>query len=565
METQNMGDGFRTARTVLVVEDESVNQQMLGKILGGSYVCEFANNGKEAIRLLMADARRYSLILLDLHMPEMDGYEVLRSVKKDTVLKRIPVIVLTSEKDAEVMSLQLGAVDFIPKPYDLPEVILARVKRTVELSENRDIISATQSDLLTGLFTREFFLEYVFLHDKSYPYVGKDAIAVNINRFHLINEMRGRDFGDLVLQRVANRLRAYALRQHGIASRTDADTFLMYVPHVVEPDKLIDELVDGISDLLDNPRLRFRMGIYPSVDRALDIPRRFDCAIFACNSIRGDYTKPIAFYDDKMHEQETYNERLVNDVEKALERSEFVVYYQPKFNVKGEKPELTSAEALVRWNHPELGMIRPDIFIPLFEQNGLVHNVDRFVWKKAAMQVKAWRDKYSVTLPVSVNVSRIDLLEPNFLDDITQIAVTSGITPADLLLEITESAYTDDGGDIVTLVKALRDRGFRVEMDDFGCGYSSLNMLTSLPIDVLKLDIGFVRNIHTSERDYGFLELMMDIARFLSVQVVAEGVEHEEQLALLKKAGVDVIQGFYFSKPLPADEFAYFIEQKLAG
>ena len=564
MATQHFGEGLQPSRTVLVVEDEVVNQQLLGKILGDQYICEYANNGKEAIRMLMKDSRRYSLILLDLFMPEMGGFEVLSVLKEDTALKRIPVIVLTSDKDAEVKSLQLGAVDFIPKPYDMPEVIRARVRRTIELSENKDIISATQSDSLTGLFTREFFMEYALLHDKSYPYVGMDAIVLNVNRFHLINEMHGRDFGDKVLQRVANKLRSISRKQHGVACRTGSDTFFLYVPHAVEPEKILDEVIDGISGMLDNPRVRFRMGVYPNVNRMLDMNRRFDCALLACNSIRSDYTKQIAMYDEDMHEKETYAERLINDVEMALKRHEFKVYYQPKFNIKGEDDILSSAEALIRWEHPELGMVRPDVFIPLFEENGLVQNLDRFVWREAAAQIKKWRDKYNITIPVSVNVSRIDMLEPHFVEEITNIVKDNGIAPGDYLLEVTESAYTESAEQIVAIVTELREIGFKVEMDDFGSGYSSLNMLSTLPIDVIKLDMGFIRNIHTSPKDFGMVELMMDIAEFLSVPVIAEGVEHQEQFDLLKKAGVDVIQGFYFSKPLPPEEFEHFIEEKIA-
>ncbi len=558
----NMGEGLALSRTVLVVEDEAVNQQMLGKILGEKYICEYANNGKEAIRMLMEDSRRYSLILLDLFMPEMDGFEVLEVIKEDSALKKIPVIVLTSEKDAEVKSLQLGAVDFIPKPYDLPEVILARVRRTIELSEDRDIISATQSDPLTGLFTREFFMEYALLHDKSYPYVGMDAIVLNINRFHLVNEMHGREFGDKVLQRVANKLRSITRRQHGVACRTDSDTFLVYVPHAVEPEKILDEVIGGVSDILDNPRVRFRMGVYANVNRMLDMNRRFDCALLACNSIRSDYTRQIAFYDEEMHDKETYAERLIGDVERALANHEFIVYYQPKFNIKGEEDVLSSAEALIRWNHPELGMVRPDVFIPLFEENGLVQDLDRFVWREAAAQIRKWRDKYHITIPVSVNVSRIDMLEPNFVEEVSRIVSDNDIRPEDYLLEVTESAYTESADQIIAIVTELRNRGFKVEMDDFGSGYSSLNMLSALPIDVLKLDMGFIRNIHTSPKDFGMVELMMDIAKFLSVPVVAEGVENKEQFDLLKKAGIDVIQGFYFSKPLPPQEFEKFIEEK---
>ncbi len=563
MILHNTGEVPQPTRTVLIVEDEVVNQRLLGKILEGRFNCEYANNGKEAIRLLMADPRRYSLILLDLIMPEMGGFEVLETLRGDKALKNVPVIVLTSDKDAEVKSLQLGAVDFITKPYDLPEVILARVNRTIELSENKDIISATQCDPLTGLFTREFFMEYAALHDRSYPYVGMDAIVMNINRFHLVNEMYGREFGDKVLQRVANKLRGITRQQKGVACRTYSDTFLIYTPHAVKPEKILDEVVASIGDLLDHPRVRFRMGVYPNVNWMLDMNRRFDCALFACNSIRGDYTKQIAFYDEFLREKETFAERLINDMERGLAEREFIVYYQPKFNIKGERESLSSAEALIRWRHGKIGMVRPDVFIPLFEENGLVHKLDRYVWRESARQVREWKDKYGISLPVSVNVSRIDLMEPGFVEEICAIVAENGIGPQDLFLEVTESAYTENAQQIIEVVSVLRARGFKVEMDDFGSGYSSLNMLSSLPVDVIKLDMGFIRNIHTNPKDMRMVELMMEIAAFLSVPVVAEGVEEKEQLDLLKKAGVDVIQGFYFSKPLPPEEFERFIKEKI--
>lgn len=441
-------------------------------------------------------------------------------------------------------------------------MILARVKRSIELSENKDMISATQCDHLTGLFTREFFLEYVFLHDKSYPYVGMDAIVLNINRFHLINEMYGRKFGDKMLQKVANKIRSVTQKQHGVASRVDADTFFVYIPHSVKPLDLLKEVIDGVSDYLDNPGGRFRMGVYANVSATLEVNRRFDRAHFACNSIRGDYAKHIAFYDEFMQEKEAYNERLINDMGRGLANREFTVYYQPKYNIKGDAPALTSAEALVRWNHPDLGVISPENFIPLFESNGLVHALDQFVWRTAAKQIAAWKEKFKTTIPISVNVSRIDLLENDFVGKICTITDDTGIEHADLLLELTESAYTDNANTIIRIVKELREKDFKVEMDDFGSGYSSLNMINSLPLDAIKLDMGFVQNIHTNERDYGMIELMMNLAKFLEVPVIAEGVENKEQFDLLKKAGVDVIQGFYFSKPVLPEEFETFIKEK---
>ncbi len=551
---------LKIVHKVLVVDDEMVNRRILGKILSDEFGVVYAENGRQALELLQSNRELISLVLLDLLMPEMDGYELLGILREDADLKRIPVIVLTSERSAEVNSLQLGAVDFIPKPYDMPEVILARVRRSIELSEDRDLIGAIQYDSLTGLYNREFFMEYTQLHDQYYPDVETDAIVLNINRFHLLNEMHGRSFGDRVLCRLADGLREIAHREHGIAARSGADAFYLYLPHGDAPEKLLEEVASSVRDMIDTGRLR--MGIYPRADRSLEPEHRFDCALLACNSIRNNFNSQITCYDAEMHEKETYSERLINGIDEALAEKQFVVYYQPKFNIKGDKPVLSSAEALIRWQHPELGMVRPGKFIPLFESNGLVQKLDHYVWREVAAQIRRWREQYGITVPVSVNVSRIDLMEPDFVTKMQRIVEEQDLEPQDYYLEVTESAYTETSDQIVDIVNTLRELGFRVEMDDFGSGYSSLNMLSNLPIDVLKLDMKFIRNIHRSPRDLRMVELIMDIARFLDVVVVAEGVEVEEQYRLLKQAGCDVIQGYYFSRPLPPKEFAAFVEEK---
>ena len=550
-------------RWVLIVEDEEVNRQMLSKIVGTRYEVFCAANGREALQFIRLNCQKLSLVLLDLMMPEMNGYELLELLRMDQDLKRIPVIVLTSERDAEVKSLRLGAVDFIPKPYDNPDVIMARVRRSIELSEDSSIIGATQNDSLTGLFNREYFFEYAQVHDTYYPEMPMNALVLNVNRFHLLNEMNGKAFGDDVLLRIAERIRQLVRKEHGIACRVGADIFYIYLPSIVQPIEILDHVAEGLSELLENASSRLRLGVYPVSDLSMEMERRFDCALHACNSIRNSYSSQTAWYDEEMHRKETHAERLISDMDKSLAEGEFKVYYQPKFDIQGEESVLQSAEALIRWQHPELGMVRPDEFIPLFEQNGLVHKLDRYVWHEVGRQIAAWRDAYNIVIPVSVNVSRIDILEKGFVEEIVQIVEENGLVPADYHLEVTESAYTEDKGKIVEIVNDLRERGFKVEMDDFGSGYSSLNMLSSMPIDALKLDMGFIRNIHKNQKDYRMVELMMDIAEFLKVPVIAEGVEQEEQYQLLKQAGCDVIQGYYFAKPVPPEEFEEFIKTRV--
>ncbi len=548
-------DVIKLKRRILVVDDEEINRRMLSKILSSDYEVLTAEDGDRALDIINSERDLLSLILLDLIMPGKDGYELLNIIQGDPQLRKIPVIVLTSEESAEVQSLKKGAADFIPKPYNLPDVILARIEKTIQLYETINIVKATQFDSLTGLYNKEYFMEYASVMDQFYRDREMDAVALNVNRFHVLNEIHGRNTGDAILRMIGRALKEYVYEHEGIACRYDADGFFLYLPH---EDDICSALSEKITSLetgdLNNIFNRIRYGIYPKANREYAIHRRFDCALFACNSIKGDFEKRVSYYDSTMHEKEAYSERLLADMETGLKERQFRVYYQPKYYIQGEEPALSSAEALVRWIHPVLGMISPAKFIPVFEDNGLVSKLDRYVWKEAARQVGEWKMRYGFTIPVSVNVSRVDLMEADFVEEITSIMTDAGITASEYLLEVTESAYTEDSDRIIEVVNRLRSLGLKIEMDDFGTGYSSLNMLSSLPIDVLKLDMGFIRNIENSEKDLKMVELIMDIAGYLNLRVVAEGVETEEQYKLLKKTGVHLIQGYYFSKPLPAEE-----------
>ena len=548
-------------RTILIVDDESINRELLGNIIQSEYKVIYAADGKEALEKIHSEGNTISLVLLDLLMPVMNGNEVLKTMNDEGIINEIPVIVLTSEKSSEIESLKLGAADFLTKPYDLPEVILARVRHSIQLFENSKIIHATEFDKLTLLYSPEFFFGYASQFDQRFPNKVMDAVVVNFTRFHLLNELKGRNFGDEILNAMADGIRKALLKTGGIAGRNEADFFYLYVPHDENYNILLDKIKDSLSPLLKPSEIRLRLGVYSDSEHKFAMTQRFDHAVQACNSLRNKTSgdSDICIYDDKMAEKEVFDAHLLQDFEAAIEQKQFQVNYQPKFNIKGDKPVLCSAEALVRWIHPELGFVRPDLFIPLFEENGLVTKLDRYVWEEAAHQIAVWKKELGVTIPVSVNVSRVDIAAPDMTDFITKIVKENGLSASEYMLEITESAYTSDSKHIVEVIENLRSLGHKVEMDDFGSGYSSLNMLTSMPIDVLKMDKAFIRNIQPGNKEMKLVELVLDIAKNLGVPVVAEGVETEEELNMLKAAGCDIIQGYYFSKPIPPSEMEKFV------
>ncbi|MBQ6595074.1 MAG: EAL domain-containing protein [Clostridia bacterium] len=546
-------------RRILVVDDEVVNRELLGLVLEDEYEVHFAEDGKKALDAIRSMQKTLSLVILDLMMPGMDGLTLLERLKEDPDLARIPVIVMTSESAAEVESLRLGAIDFIPKPYPQPEVIRARALRTIELCEDRQIIQDTERDDVTGLYNTEYFYRYVQQYDLYHAEAEMDAVMVDINHFHLINERMGRAYGSLLLRRIGEGILGAIQNSGGIVCRRGGDVFLIYCPHREDYAEILDGASVALEDEGSGTRVRPRLGVYERVDKTIDIERRFDRAKQAADTIRNNYARQIAVYDIALHENELYAEQLTDDFQAAIREKQFRVFYQPKYDVQGARPMLASAEALVRWQHPELGMISPGTFIPLFETNGMIRELDRYVWRETAAQIRSWRDRFGVTLPVSVNVSRINMFDSDLCETLRSMLAEYGLDPRCLHLEITESAYTNDSQLIVNTVKQLRETGFKIEMDDFGAGYSSLGMLSRLPIDALKLDMMFVRNAFSDTRDVRMLKLIIDIADTLDVPVIAEGVETEEQMVSLKVMGCEMVQGYYFSKPLPPEGFERFI------
>lgn len=552
---------FKSRQNIMVIEDDPNCQEILQNVLEESYNITVVGNTQEALLLLMDAPTTYSLILLELELPDDACIEFLKQRSAQSFLQNIPVIVITGEGD-DNGCYKLGADEFIRKPLNSPDVILARCEHTMALYESKNLVQQTEKDKLTGLYTIDYFFEYLKQIMPLDMGSDRDAIVIDIEHFRLINEIYGRGVGDQILSQIGNYLQQTLATLNAIACRAGADVFYVYCIHQEDYGDLQEALQSMLAKVAKVNNIRIRIGVWQYVERNLDPESWFDRAKNACDRIGGNFTNSIAFYNSGLHSKHMREERLIRDIYDAIEHKDLKVYYQPKYAIQGDKPHLRSAEALIRWIHPSLGFINPGDFIPLFESNGLIQMVDNYVWNEAAAQIRRWKDEFDFTVPVSVNVSRIDIYDPNLENKFCNILEQNKLTPNEYMIEITESAYSDNAQGLIDVLSSMRSKGFRIEMDDFGTGYSSLGMLTELPIDILKIDMSFVRNMEKHEKNKRMVELIIDIAKFLRVPCVAEGVETESQLLTLKKMGCDVIQGYFFSKPVAPEDFVKFIEKE---
>ena len=554
---------FKPRQNIMVVEDNPENQEILQKILEESYNITVVGDTQSALLLLMDSPATYSLVLLDIDLPNESCQEFLRQRNLHSRLQSIPVIVLTTEDGADEECCKLGADEFIRKPLKHAPVILARCFRIIDLYENKNLVQQTEKDKLSGLYTIDYFFEYLKQIIPLDMGSDRDAIVINIERFRLINEIYGRSVGDQILAQIGAYLQEMLVNLNAIACRAGADIFYVYCIHQDDYQDLQATLQNMLAKFANVNNIRVRIGVWQYVDRGTVDPESwFDRAKTACDRISGNFTTSVAIYNSGLHTKHLREERLIHDIYEAIEHKDLKVYYQPKYAIQGDKPHLRSAEALIRWIHPTLGFINPGDFIPLFESNGLIQMVDYYVWNEAAAQVRRWKEENHWTVPVSVNVSRIDIYDPDLENKLCNIMQENKLSTNEYMIEITESAYSENSKGLIEVLNSMRSKGFHIEMDDFGTGYSSLSMLTALPIDILKIDMSFVRNMELDEKNKKMVELIIDIAKFLKVPSVAEGVETESQLRTLRKMGCDVIQGYFFSKPVPPEEFVKFIEKE---
>lgn len=554
-------------KTVLVVDDSTTNRSILCDILHSDYTVIQAENGIQALTKLKRQDKKVDAIILDIIMPEMDGYEFMNKIKQDKTLSQIPVIILTekSDRDTEKKVLESGAWDFVPKPYDA-DIIKLRLKNVIarsQVSLLKELNNVMNYDPLTEIYSKNKFFSASKALLKTYPDKQFAFLRLDIDRFKLINSFFGTAYGDRLLKHVAKRIRDFAKTTECCTfGRIDADVFGIFTPYQGKEEtvKQIEQAVEDMKKLSASYNIMIVYGVYVVTDRSLPISFMCDRAALAAKTVKGHYMKSYAFYDDKMRLSIENEQNIINEMSDALENHEFVPYYQPKYDVKTNKP--VGAEALTRWIHPTKGFISPGVFIPIFEKNGFISKLDFYIWECVCKQLKEWKDKGVPLFPVSVNVSRVNLYNPNLSKIIIELTKKYDVDPKYFNIEITESVYTDDNVMIDDITSQFRNNGFTILMDDFGSGYSSLNVLKDVQVDMLKMDMMFMFKAKYDGRAETIISSVIRMAKWLNIPVIAEGVDRAEQVEFLKSVGCDYIQGFYYSKPLPAADYEKLISDQ---
>lgn len=429
--------------------------------------------------------------------------------------------------------------------------------KTEDVTKYEEAKYRATHDVLTGLYNATTFYEMVeqrLEKQKRYPQ-GVYLVVADIKDFKLINDLFGYDKGNEILAAFADTLGNF-FSDKAIGCRMNSDVFSFFVPKEELDEEKILTNISKIKDILgeDNFQIVYHFGVYTvrETDRQANI--LYDYARIALRGIKNSYDQCFAYYDDEMMRNLMVEKTFISEFDKAIEEEQFHMFLQPQVTMDGT---MIGAEALVRWIHPQKGMISPGEFIPVFEKSSLIYKLDMYMWRKAAEKLKEWAENGKEEYYISVNISPIDFYHLDIYKVITDIVKEYKITPNRLKLEITESAFMENPKKQIELINKLQRYGFQVEIDDFGSGYSSLNMLKDMNANVLKIDMGFLRKTSETGRTGIILDQIITMAKRLDMVVVTEGVETVEQVDYLKNIGCDIIQGYYFSKPINVIEFEH--------
>lgn len=540
-------------RQVLVVEDNDINRGMLCALLEGEFDTIEAQDGIAGLAALADNYKNLSLVLLDVYMPECDGFEFLRRMRADERYDTVPVIVTTASDsvDDEIECLKLGANDFVLKPYNF-EIIMNRVTNMIRLRESASIVNELTWDDVTGLYSKEFFYRAVEDAFAAAPDREYDLVCSDIENFNSLSDRYGEDNCNQLLHELASRLAAI-LPGYTAGGRIGDDMFAFLIEHAPYGwEKALYPIADG----LPYANVNVKFGVVERVDRAMTVPKVCNRAISALETVKGRHGVEVALFDDELHQRQMLEQTIRESMEEALGELQFSVHYQPKHDVRTGK--VGGAEALVRWSHPEIGFISPALFIPIFERNGFITKLDMFVWEEACKELRRCIDEGLPVVPISVNASRLDFDLPDLPARIAELADKHGIDHALLHVELTETAYSDNPEAVVETLRKLKGLGFSTELDDFGAGYSSLVSLNTLPLDVMKLDMSMIRQA-TATGDFRIVESTIKLAQVLGLKTVVEGVESADEAQRVADMGCDLIQGYYYSKPLGQEEFEEYL------
>lgn len=517
-------------------------------------------------------------------LEKIELHATMQAALSFDLFAKIPTAIFLKDYStkAEVSLLQSGASDVINSNADI-NIIYYRLKRLSESfthevhqltklnNQHKNAITRlSQVSSKTGIYNKNtFILKTQELlaekKDKTFTFIQFD-----IDRFKVFNELFGFAEGDKILLNLGEYF-ITSKKPDTIYGHIYADHFIIFAPkESVIPEEFVKKITDFTNRLFPQFDFIIRLGLYDIFnDGKVDISLACDRTQLALHSIKTDFTARFAYFNAGMIEDLKHEQELITDMVIGIKKNEFKIYMQPQYDYTTDS--MSGAEALVRWQHPVKGLISPSVFIPIFERNGFITQLDQYIWEKTCSYIRQWIDEGLNPVPISVNISRRDIYNQDLTKVFSRLLKKYNLKPEYLRLEITESAYMDNPAQLINVVQDLRKLGFCLEMDDFGSGYSSLNTLKDVPVDVLKLDMQFIidatENIgrgncsESSARSGSILSSVVRMANWLNLPIIAEGIESKEQAEYLKSLGCFFMQGYYFAKPMPADDFKKLLQE----
>lgn len=547
---------------ILVVDDDRGARFTLTEVLRNEgYFVDEAADGREAI--VCCEQSTPDLILMDAIMPEIDGFTACNMIKSLPEGRDIPILIITALNDESSINraFSSGATDYISKPINF-SVLRQRISRLVQASHaERHVKQLAYRDTLTGLPNRIMFNDR-FSDILTAAKTSNKKIALmflDLDRFKLINDSLGHEAGDLLLKYFAERVQG-CMRKGDIVARFGGDEFTIVLDNITSQ-KVVMSIVNKINQQLASPFVFMGKEIYISTSIGISLfpengqeagplLKKADIAMYRAK----ENSSRFEFYESYMEDFVSQRLDLENDLRGAVERGEFEVFYQPQELLKTGR--IHGMEALVRWNHPTRGLVPPLDFIGLAEDTGQILTIGEWVLRTSCKQLKTWIDAGFEPVVIAVNLSAKQLADPNLIYTIRKALKDSQLEAKYLELEITESTIMENPELVMATLHQLKAMNIKLSIDDFGTGYSSLNYLKRFPIDVIKIDRSFTSDITTNKVDADIVKTIIALAHIMGVKVVAEGVETERQKEFLKTESCDIIQGYYLSKPIQADQFA---------
>ena len=446
------------------------------------------------------------------------------------------------------------------------EELIARAKTHMYSNKKKlregfpmDYYLQEQTTTQYGLYNRKQFIEQMKYKMKYEP-GNYCVLAVDVEHFKLYNRWLGRKSGDILLTEISRRLKYYERLNQGAAAYFGGDDFALFLPY---DERILLNLEKDLKNITlrksRNVGFLPAIGVYVIPEGTKDTSEVYDLALEASKHVVGNYESRICYYDESMISTVEKEINILNEAKIALERHQFFLAVQPKCRIATGK--IVGAEALVRWKHPEKGMIFPGTFIPVMEKNGVISDLDLYVWEEAAKYIRKWMDEGIQPVPISINVSRIDILSMDVVEELNKLIKKYNIEKKYLKVEITESAYVENAEKITETLERLEADGFTLLMDDFGSGYSSLNMLRKSIVDIIKIDMKFLdMNQEDMQKGLTILKTIIDMSNEMNLPIIVEGVETKEQADMLTKMNVRFAQGYLFYRPMPIDEFEVLVK-----